>query len=173
MAKLAARKKFQTEFKHWKNAVSGIDWQVEFPDFDWGNYNSKAKGLSAPEQLLMLLELNMAQLFVKFLGNSKLGLLPHMALTVLGNNLASSHVERMNSAAQLILHKGRTLLNDKLLNMLVVLRMNRKFMQYMRDNYPNLAIERFNMNLKSISSKHCAPNPHCLHNCNLWITIHH
>ena len=33
--------------------------------------------------------------------------------------------------------KGNTLLSDKYLEMLVVLRMNRKFMEHMRDHYAN------------------------------------
>jgi hypothetical protein len=33
--------------------------------------------------------------------------------------------------------KGNTLLSDKYLEMLVVLRMNRKFMEHMRDHYGN------------------------------------
>jgi hypothetical protein len=117
-AKLAARKAFNSGMKHWKKAVHEIDWATEFPGYDWAAHEQAAAGLSAPEQLVMLLELDMAPLFIKFLNNIKLGYLPHIALTVLGNNLASSHVERMNSAVQLILHKSRTLLNDELLNML-------------------------------------------------------
>ena len=35
----------------------------------------------------------------------------------------------------LVMNDGNTLLGDKHLEMLVVLRMNRAFMQFMRDNY--------------------------------------
>ena len=138
-----AKESFRGAWKHWNKVMKAIDWGSEFPAFDWAAYKANEAGGSAQEQLLKLLELDMSDLFLKLLKNTKFGYLPRMALTVLGNTLASSYVERMNSAGKLILHKGRTLLNDEMLNMLVVLRMNRKFMEFMRENYPTLAIEKF------------------------------
>jgi hypothetical protein len=44
----------------------------------------------------------------------------------------ASYVERMNSAAKLIMGSGRTLLSEEELGMLVVLRMNREFMAFMK-----------------------------------------
>jgi hypothetical protein len=50
---------------------------------------------------------------------------------------AESFAERIISGANLVMGKGNTLLSDKYLEMLVVLRMNRKFMEHMRDHYGN------------------------------------
>ena len=56
----------------------------------------------------------------------------------IGALLASGFAERVNSAANLILTKGNTLLSDEKVNMLVVLRMNRDFMKYMRKYYAHI-----------------------------------
>lgn len=117
------------------------------PLINWASYGANQAGRSAQEQLLELLELDMGGLFLKLLQNTKLGYLPRMALIVLSNNLASSYVERMNSAGKLILHNGCTLLNDEMLNMLVILCTNRKFMEFMRENYPMLAREKIEASL--------------------------
>ena len=142
-----AKESFRSAWKHWKKVMSAIDSKAEFPAFDWASYGANQAGRSAQEQLLELLELDMGGLFLKLLQNTELGYLPRMALTVLSNNLASSYVERMNSAGKLILHNGCTLLNDEMLNMLVILCTNRKFMEFMRENYPMLAREKFEASL--------------------------
>lgn len=147
VATAVAKKQFHSEMKHWKKAVASIDWASTFPHIDWVAYKANTAGLSGPEQLIQVMDLDLSSLFLKFLKNPKLPHLPKMVLTVLGNNLASSYVERMNSAGKLILHKGRILLSDHMLNMLVVIRMNRKFMEFMRENYPNLAAIKHKMSL--------------------------
>ena len=43
------------------------------------------------------------------------------------------------SCANSVMTEGNTLLKDAELEMLVVLRMNRRFMEFMRTNYPDLA----------------------------------
>jgi hypothetical protein len=53
-----------------------------------------------------------------------------------GSLLASSYAERVNSAANLILTKGNTLLAEEEINMCTVLRMNRSFMEFMRKVTP-------------------------------------
>lgn len=55
--------------------------------------------------------------------------LGHIAMTVVGGNLAESHCERCISAANLIMTDGKTLMGDELLEQLCVLRMNRRYMQ--------------------------------------------
>ena len=42
-----------------------------------------------------------------------------------------------------MLTEGNTLLSDEELEMLVILRMNRKFMEYMRKHHNNLAADHF------------------------------
>ena len=48
---------------------------------------------------------------------------------------ADGYSERINSAAKLIMTNQNTRLNDEDLEKLVVLRMNRDFIVFMRDNY--------------------------------------
>jgi len=61
--------------------------------------------------------------------------------------LASSYAERINSAANLILTKGNSLLDDAEIDMCTVLRMNREFMAFMRFNFPKVAHQTFGMTL--------------------------
>jgi len=55
--------------------------------------------------------------------------------------------ELIISAANLVMNDGNTLLADKHLEMMVVLRMNRTFMKFMRENYFSeiKAMQPFNM----------------------------
>jgi hypothetical protein len=48
---------------------------------------------------------------------------------------AESYCERVISASNLILNKGNTNMKDELIEMLVVLRMNREFMVFVRAHY--------------------------------------
>ena len=73
----------------------------------------------------------------------KLGHLLKMVLASrgsIGSLLASSFCERINSARNIVMTKGNTLLGDEELNMLVVLRMNREFMKVMRTHFPHVAL---------------------------------
>ena len=66
------------------------------------------------------------------------GYLPNMALGskgTIGGLLASSFCERINSAANLVVTNGNSLLGTDEINMLVTLRMNRDFMQFMKRLY--------------------------------------
>ena len=64
---------------------------------------------------------------------------------------ASSFVERINSAGNQVLTKGNSVLATDEINMLVVLRMNRSYMAYMRENHPEVAGQQFQMTLVSTS----------------------
>lgn len=56
----------------------------------------------------------------------------------IGSLMAESYCERMISCANLVLHDGNTLLGNEELEKLVLLRMNKKFMKYMRRTYPEV-----------------------------------
>ena len=60
------------------------------------------------------------------------GHLPAMARCYAGANLSESFCERIISCANQVMTKGNTLLDDDELQMIVMLRMNRQFMEYMR-----------------------------------------
>jgi len=56
--------------------------------------------------------------------------------------------ERILSDANDVCHEGNTLLDTEEINMLVVLRMDRKFIDYMREIYPKLSGQNFNQTLE-------------------------
>ena len=67
------------------------------------------------------------------------GRLPLLALCYIGNNLASSFCERVNSCAKLVMTHDRTVLNDGHLEKVCWLRMNRSFMTYMKVKHQEIA----------------------------------
>ena len=54
--------------------------------------------------------------------------------------LVSSFCERINSAGNLVMTDGNTMLGDEELNMMATLRMNRDFMKFMRNKFGNISI---------------------------------
>ena len=68
------------------------------------------------------------------------GHLPKMAEKLLGSPHAASHAEIMNSAGKLLMPAGRTFLGDDELEIRVFLRMNKKFMMYMKKYYPQVGL---------------------------------
>ena len=74
------------------------------------------------------------------------GYVPQMAATSrgsIGSVLAASFCERINSAVNQVVTKGNTLLSDAELSMLVVLRVNRRFMAYMCEHHPEVSQQHF------------------------------
>ena len=61
-----------------------------------------------------------------------------MAFAYTGDNMGSSFCERINSVAKDILTEERTLLDERELEMVAVLRINRTFMEYMKEMHPDL-----------------------------------
>ena len=53
--------------------------------------------------------------------------------------MASSFCERINSVAKAVLTEGRTLLSEEELEMVVVLRVNKKFIAHMKEKHPEIA----------------------------------
>ena len=66
---------------------------------------------------------------------SKFGFIPYMAKTWLGRLLAESFAERIFSNCNIVLTPGNMSLNPIEMGQLVVLRMNKRFMQYMKKRY--------------------------------------
>ena len=100
------------------------------------------------------MHLNMGPYYSRLINSDKdaneFGLLPLMAGCCdgqIGALNAESFAERVNSAAKLILTNLNANLNDDDLEKLVVLRMNRDFMIFMRENYFNeiRSLQPFNM----------------------------
>jgi hypothetical protein len=61
----------------------------------------------------------------------------------IGTLLAESFCERILSQSNLVLTEGNSLLSDEVLEMVVVLRVNREFMKYMRKHYNHLSKQEF------------------------------
>ena len=66
---------------------------------------------------------------------SKFGFIPYMEKTWRGRLLAESFTERMFSNCNIVLTPGSMRMNPIEMGQLVVLRMNKRFMQYMKKNY--------------------------------------
>ena len=71
----------------------------------------------------------------------RFGYLPIMAIASKGMmcaTLASSFCERVNSCANMVCTKENSLLSSAEIDMVVTLRMNKRFMKFMRKEFPNL-----------------------------------
>lgn len=131
---------FDTVFKRWRAACKSLDWAGLFPHLLEG----KEEGDAKLDLIHDLLTIDLGVIFKKFIkedtDRKKYGYLPIMAthsFSSVGSLCTSSFVERCNSAANLILTDGNTLLSPEEINMLTVLRINKPFMDFCRKNYTN------------------------------------
>ena len=135
-------REFVVCFGNYRSASKDIDWREAYPELA-----SKPKEYKI-DLLTDLWECDMGAVlktyFIKVDPEKlRFGYLPKMATTSegsMGSLRASSFCERIISAANLILTKGNTVLSPEMINMCVVLRMNRRFMNWMRENHPELAM---------------------------------
>lgn len=113
-----------------------VDWATEFPQ----------EKLQPPlDAVNDLMDLDVGKLYGKLERSDPdrkvYGYLPLMASCCygqIGALNAESFCERTLRAAGHVLTEGRTLLSDDELEMLVILRMNREFMEFMREHYADL-----------------------------------
>jgi hypothetical protein len=75
--------------------------------------------------------------------SGKFGYLPMMAVATLGALNAESFCERVLSCVKLVVSDLHVSLKPKEIHMLVMLRMNRDFMEYMRASYPDTPLSEF------------------------------
>ena len=73
----------------------------------------------------------------------KFGYLSMMAVATLGALNEESFCERVLSCVKLVVSDMHVCLKTGEIRMLVMLRMNRKFMEYMRATYPNTQLSNF------------------------------
>ena len=97
-----------------------------------------------------LMKLDIGPLYKKIEENDKerrlYGFIPLMATCSygqIGALNAESVCERVLSCANDVMTDGNTVLGDEELEMLVILRMNREFMKYMRENFNHLTKDHF------------------------------
>jgi hypothetical protein len=74
---------------------------------------------------------------------AKFGYLPMMAVTTLGALNAESFCERVLSCVKLVVSDLHVSLKPKEIRILIMLRMNREFMEYMRASYPDTPLSEF------------------------------
>jgi len=121
---------FDSAFKKWKRYSP--DWLKLYPSL-----NGRGTNLSLIDDFMPLDLKPMYDHLEKENKGGKFGYLPLMmgcSVGQLGALNAESFAERVNSAAKLLVDDKNTSLADPLINMLVVLRMNRSFMEFMRSN---------------------------------------
>jgi len=139
LAMSAAALEFDRAWPHWTAVAAKIPWSTFIPGLE-------VKPFADYDLIYDLLDAPMAQIYTYLEGHCdksgrRFAKLPRFAKTRIGNLLASSYCERMISAGNLVMPKGRTVLSDDLLHKVVLLKMNRKFMEHMKKTYPQLASE--------------------------------
>ena len=120
---------YKRSFKNW--VKYRVPWKELYPN------------LEGFDLIADLMELDVGIVYIHILqkedpDRSKFGFIPLLASCSdgeIGALNAESFAERIISAVNLIMTEGRTLLDDATLDKLVVLRMNREFMVFMRKYY--------------------------------------
>jgi len=135
--KIEARK----VWKNWTHLLRTIDWCKQFPD---------AELPEKPDIVFDLMELDMGVFYRKLIKSDPdrkiYGHIPFMAscsYASIGALNAESFCERVLSAANLVVTDGNTLLSSEEVEMLSVLRINRRFMQIMRSLYAKEANQQY------------------------------
>jgi hypothetical protein len=133
---------FERCFPAYRREVMAINWPETFPELEL------KEGFGA----LDLVKANVIKVFASLKNKdperTMFGFLPYMATHSrgsVGSLLASSFAERINSAANIIVTKGNTLLSEEMIDMCTTLRMNRDFMVYMREHYGHISLQQFRM----------------------------
>jgi hypothetical protein len=137
-----AKEEAKRVLKAWKKY--DVNWREMYPSL-------QAKAKDEPLDLTEdLMRLNVGDLYTHVekvdTGRQLYGYIPLMASSSsgqLGALSAESYCERILSCANNVIVKGNTLLGDEELEMIVVLRMNREFMQFMREHYSEDAKQVF------------------------------
>ena len=102
--------------------------------------NGEFKTNAELDLLTDLLDVDVGAIYVQLSGNAVLGEAVPFSITVVGANMAESFCEREIHVVNQIMTPERTSLDDVTLEKLAVLRMNRQFMESMKESYPTLAM---------------------------------
>ena len=132
--KIRAEKEFDTIIHVLIKYARSIDWLNEFRDQPRDSPKAGEEVDSADH----LLPLNIGKLYIQAYQSNKYGYLPLMASSSkgqLGALIAESCCERVISVGNMISTDRNVVLNDDELEMLVVLKMNKDLIQFMRTYY--------------------------------------
>lgn len=138
------RVEFDQVWGEWVRFAHEINWMKEFGD---GSCNSIDPSVKRIKTLEHLMPLNIGKLYKKLEGDRRYGHLPAMARSSrcnIGALGAQSFCERIISAGNIVMTDGNTLLSSDELDMMVVLRTNRNFMCWARENFSSLQCGTFN-----------------------------
>ena len=142
---------FDSILPEWIKYARSIDWRKEFGDELKDSLNDG----EAIDVVDHLLPLNIGKLYVKAHRMNKFGYLPSMASSSsgqLGALMAESYCERIISVGNMISTDRNVLLNDDELEMLVVLKMNKEFIEFMRNNYAHEIKKKFGQRFNESST---------------------
>ena len=122
---------FEIAYANWINYCSDVVFVDEFP--------SDLKGENEDDLCLVrdLMGLDISKLYTRADGPDTLNMhrMPMLARQRIGENMAASFCERMNSIAKDIMDDGHTLLDSNELECMVILRANREFMRKVRGEW--------------------------------------
>lgn len=141
---------FKAVFPAWMSLT--IDWKQEFAA------DLSAAQLDAGQLDVMtdLIRLPIGKLYQQLAekpalnsdGNPLYGHMPHLAKNHIGQDQAESVCERVLSVANQVMTDGNTLLNDRELRQIVILRMNREFIFKYREIYRDEIMRRLKLIVK-------------------------
>ena len=135
--------------KAWHTLPATIDWYKECPELKQVEANAVGEGQTI-DRLELLLHADVGPLYKKIESNDPdrrlFGYIPAMARSSLGQIgalNAESFCERILRNAGHVLSEGNTLLNEPELHKLVVLRMNKGFLKFMRAHHADVVKQQF------------------------------
>ena len=115
-----------------------VDWVTEFPELAGLTGGDKDYKFDV---IFDLWDVDMGNLYMRPIDDGKYGFVPYIALCNNGSCLAASYVQRVNPGGKMIYPEGRKLLNLKVCEMLVVLRMNHKFFKHFEKTHEKELIQ--------------------------------
>ena len=131
------------------------NWRKMYETIKWNEYSEHYDAVLSDHFDIVedLMKMDIEKVYTKLIKTdpmkTKYGWLPLMATCSNEGNIgalnAESYAERVISQAILVMTDGNTLLSDEETEWLLVLRMNRKCMEYMRANYSHLTANQCKM----------------------------
>jgi len=160
--RMSLKEEFIRCFRNYRKVAEKVDWRQLNDELCLGLKLPGAGVIDLMDLWYADMGKVMKHLYVKVAGSkSQFGFLPKMAIFSrgsIGALGASSFCERINSAANLTVTTGNSLLSTKEINMVVVLRVNRAYMSYMREHYPHVSRQHFKMTVLKLSDNKCDEN---------------
>ena len=133
-----SRQASNAEFKRVHGSFAAYPFDVRTVVNEYGYVNHKPD-VAGEMELVDFVYVDMYKIYNKMSNEDptgeKYGYLPAMATTFLSRNSASSFVERCNSVLKQVHSDRRSELAPATIEMLVFLRMNKRFFQFMNDRY--------------------------------------